>query len=418
MTSTVVTDPAAAAAARTQADLVPLVDAFRALQDPTGAVTGDEREADRLLGRILETYRELAPVAAVPPEQVEAVVADVGRWRAQGLARPPAFEALLDAYGPPADGEGTLVCAPLVATNGPAPRGKFLECLFAVRDEVSEVRALERVYPHPKNGCQSMRLLAGSAGLITGNCIVFFPENIAHAREHVETTFAQFFFNKFHKIYQELTLPHVRRVTGTGAWSSGALDSEQTFHARSVWGYLHDYHHYRGPRPWDEAMEFKLRFFPGLLEEIKVDAQTALECGRASVPYGREVVEMMLLERMFRYPGQPDAPTNFDAGTGLLIFEWLASDGRGVQLDGDRVRLDIDGCLEGLEALVAEILDAEAAPDQDYPARAEALVRRFIAPGEQGRRLSVPERYGRTVRAAGAAPGLLDFHDLVPGEAA
>jgi hypothetical protein len=390
------------------------VEEFRKLQDPTGAVVAGLARAEGLLPVVVETYRGLARRAGVRQVEIDAVGADAERWLARGLDTPPEFDTLLDAYGPPADGAPTLVLAPLLATNGPAPRGRFLECLFAVRDEVEEVRALGGRYPHPRNGCQSMRLLAGTEGLLSGNCIVFFPENIASSRTDVETTFAQFFFNKFRKIYREQTIPVVHAVTGVDRWASADLDEEATYHARCVWGYLHDYHHYQGTRPWDEAMDLKLKFFPGLLEEIKVDAQTGVLCGRdADIPYGRDVVEMMLLERLFRYPAQPDAPTNFDAGTGLLMFEWLARAGAGITVTAEGIVIDVDGCLDGLDALVTQILDLEALPDAEYVAAAERFVRRFIAPGEK-RRLAVPERYQRAVRDRVDAPALLSFAELVP----
>lgn len=401
-------------ASTVQQQLVPLVDGFRRLQDPSGAVVRDVDAAADLLPRVLDAYRAVAARAGTPAAEVEAVSLDAQRWLAAGLGSAPAFDSLLDVYGPPPDGGTTLVLAPLLATNGPAPRGRFLECLFAVRDEVDEVAALGRSHPHPRNGCQSMRLLAGSRGLLSGNCIVFFPENIASSHASVETTFAQFFFNKFRKIYREQTVPAVAAVTGAGSWPSAQLGEEATYHARCVWGYLHDYHHYRGPRPWQEAMDLKLKFFPGLLEEIKVDAQTGILCGRdGSVPFGSEVLEMMLLERLFRYPGQPDAPTNFDAGTGLLMFEWLAATGAGVEVTAAGTTLDVEACLDGLEALVGEILALEALPDADYVAAAEAFVRRFVPPGEN-RRLAVPERYQRAVRDRVEVGRLLTFEELVP----
>jgi hypothetical protein len=206
----------------------------------------------------------------------------------------------------------------------------------------------------------------------------------------------------------------VRRITGVERWPSAELDEESTYRARCMWGYLHDYHHYRGPRPWDQAMDLKLKFFPGLLEEIKVDAETGMLCGRDErVPFGRDVVEMMLLERLFRYPAQPDAPTNFDAGTGLLMFEWLAANGGGITVTPEGTVVDVDACLAGLEGLVDEILDLEGLPDAEYVAAAERFVRRFVAPGE-GRRLSVPERYQRAVHDRVDAPDLLSFSELVP----
>jgi hypothetical protein len=63
---------------------------------------------------------------------------------------------------------------------------------------------------------------------------------------------------------------------------------------------------------------------------------------------------------------------------------------------------------------VQEILAVEALPDADYPAAAEAFVRRFLPPGEGRRRLSMPGTYRGLVHREGWEDPLLDFAELVP----
>jgi hypothetical protein len=390
--------PAAALVAH---QLVPLLDRFRELQAPNGAVMREHDEALRLLERIIPLVATTAAAAQVPGLD-EAFAADTHEWRARGLDQQPTYDRTLNAYRPPRGDGVTFFCAPLLATNGPAPRGHFLECFLAYREEPEDCLRLEQDYPHPKNKCQSARLLHGSKGIREGNCIVFFPENIAAASKVQSQDYALFFFNKFSDIYLSFTMPAVERLfgprdllTGEERWRSLALSPEAFYRARCVWGYLHDYHHHRGPRPFDENLQIKLNWFVGLLEETKVDCQTMLTCLKPEVPFGIEVLEFALFERMLRYPQQPDCTTNFDAGTGVLLFEWLLSQGAIRPRAGQGLDLDRTALVTALEALIARVEALEhITDDARYKAEAKAFVRTLVPEGEQpGHRFRVPENY-------------------------
>jgi hypothetical protein len=302
----------------------------------------------------------------------------------------------------------------------PAPRGHFLECFLAYREEPEECLRLERGYPHPKNKCQSARLVYGSKGIQEGNCIVFFPENIAAQKKVHHQDYALFFFNKFRAIYLSFTVPAAEQlfgprdlITGEDRWRSIALSPEACYRARCVWGYRHDYHHHCGPRPFDENLQVKLNWFVGLLEEIKVDCQTMLTCLMPEVPFGVEVFEFALFERMLRYPQQPDCTTNFDAGTGVLLFEWLFRSGAIKARGGQGLELSRDGVVAALKALVERIEELEhITDDAQYKVRAKAFVRTLVPEGEQpGERFRLPDAYRAHV---GLKPSsrILSFADM------
>ena len=333
-------------------------DALRPLQDASGAVTGDPVLAARRLDGAVAAVRAAAGLLG-QEAFAAALAADVAAWRAAGLATPPLFDRTRDAYRPPAGDAPTLFAGPVLATNGPVPRGHFLELFLAWREEPAECKAVAADRPHPKNTCQSTRLIIASRGFAEGNCIVFFPENVAARGALAGQDYALFFFNKFHRIYREQTLPEVRRrfgpsdlLTGAADWVSGTLDEATCYRARCVWGYLHDCFHHRGPRPFDEQMHVKLTWFAGLLEEIKVDAETALACLDGAVPHGEAILQFVLFERMLRYPRQPDATRNFDSATGVLLYEWLRDREAIRPAGGGRLTLDRGRLAEGLRALV------------------------------------------------------------------
>lgn len=349
---------------------------------------------------------------------VEPWTQDVGEWIAQGLDSSPCFDRVRDAYTPPPDGSENLFIGPVITANGPAPRGYHLECFIARREDPAEVGALERTHPHPKNKCESTRLLAASTGFMEGNCIVFFPENIRTRSKVSSQQYALFFFNKFKKIYDEITVRNTAAILGpelAAQWlqSSHALPPQDCYRARCVWGYLHDYYHHCGPLPLDGHLQLKLNWHAGLLEEIKVDSQVILECLSPDVPYGPSVVEFVLLERLFRYPVQADVRSNFDSGTGVFLFEWLAEHGA-IAMQGDRITaIRREAVYEALRHLVVEIEAFERTTLSDeYREKARQLVHRYLNPPSQpGDRFEMPPRLQALLAAAGPSHEL-HFADL------
>ncbi|MET0188287.1 MAG: DUF6421 family protein, partial [Pseudonocardia sediminis] len=311
------------------APTVERVNRFRLRQASDGTVADPVPDDTTLLREIrdgaVSWYRDHGFGA-----QADALDADVEGWVASGLDTPPDFGRSRDALVAPADGEAVFFLAPVLTTNSVAPVGRRLDCFLALRREPRSLPELAEHYPHPKNNCQATILLTGSDGFARGNCIVFFPENVAAHDKVDRQAYAIFFFSKFRRIHETLALPAARAVlaTGTTPTASSGMDPDTCYEARSVWGYLHDYFHHQGDWPFDEHIALKSNWFVGLLEETKVDCRTALAAARdPEVPFADAQIDMIVLERMFRYPQAPDATRNFDAGTGVLLFSWLRERG-------------------------------------------------------------------------------------------
>lgn len=364
--------------------IVPLADRLRVDQAPDGSIgapTPAHAESVRELGRLGAEALDRLGLAA----QAAALRADTAGWLAAGLDSRPEFDRTRDAIVAPGDGETGVFIGPALMTNAEQPVKYGFEAFAYRRREPADLDRLSGLFPHPKNICQATQLLIGSAGAARGNCIVFFPENIAAREKPAVQTFAIFFFNKFRRIHETFAIPAARGVlTGDSLpWASDGLDPEVCYEARAQWGYLHDYFHHQGPRPFDENIKVKLNWYVGLLEEIKVDCQTILACLESDLPMARPLIDMVLIERMFRYPLDPAAQRVFDSGTGVLLFSWLREQGAITAAGGDRLRLSLPATYPALRALIDAIVEIEVrtGSDDEYRAAALDFVRRYLPAG-------------------------------------
>jgi hypothetical protein len=365
--------------------LVPAVNRFRERQGPDGSVaepaTGDAES--------LRAVRDLAAAWHRKhgfDHQASAFEADVEDWIAAGLGTVPDFTRTRDALAAPADGEDFLFVAPLRNTNGVAPVGQRLECFYARHEVPASVKALHRNHPHPKDNSQPVRILTASDGIAEGNCLVFFPENVAAPQKPETQPYAMFLFSKFRRIHQTYALPSAEAILepDTVPRASSGMSAEDCYAARSVWGYLHDSAHYRGPWPFDEHIALKMNWFVGVLEEIKVDVKTVLACAEGATEHDDAVIDQILLERVFRYPLAEDATRNFDSGTGVFLYSLFRDAGAITGGSQGRLRLDRDAAIEAMRDYEATIerLEAEVATEEEYKRRAKELVRVHLAEGE------------------------------------
>ncbi|WP_328940806.1 DUF6421 family protein [Streptomyces sp. NBC_00250] len=303
--------------------------------------------------------------------QISATLADLAVWAGTGCEGVPNFDATRDAVPAPEDGEAAAYIGPVILPNSDRHE-VHIEAFSVVRQDPDCTPYLQDVYPHPKAVFQSTRLLSASRGLREGNCVVFFPENIPAATRCTHQNFAWFFFNRHVDIYAQ-TLAITERLCGPGSpfaadtgLVSPGIDPEDVYQARCVWGYLHDYFHHTGPRPLDQHLPLKTKWRPGLLEELKVDMKTAIACFEEDVPFGPVVFEYVLLERLFRYPAQPEPLRNFDSGTGFALGTWLAAhglfteDGQGRRALGAKAEI-----VECVRELVRRIEKIETIEDDD-----------------------------------------------------
>lgn len=331
--------------------------------------------------------RALAAAVRGLPERelpvVPVLADDLDRWAADPAS--PDFEASREALRPPGTGRCGVYVGPVFLPNS-GSRASNLEAFLVLHDEPAAFDELRRWYPYDQPTCQPVRLLAGTPGVAGHNNVVFFPENIPARTRCTYQRFAWFFFSKHTGIYPR-TLDLVAEATGAPAGTSpfageegspltsAGLDPEAVYAARSVWGYLHDYFHQTGARPLHEHLLVKTTWAAGALEELRVDTLTALACVDRPVPYGDVVHEYVLMERMFRYPAEPDAPHNADAASGVAMAGWLARAGALAWRDDGTValgpRADV---VDGLRSLAAVLDTVEQAPVAEHEATARRVL--------------------------------------------
>jgi hypothetical protein len=368
--------------------LSPLVEAFRRRQELDGRIE-QPQESDAVL------LREIVDVAVVfltgigRDQQAHALREDVDAWVEAGLDAKPGFDRSRDAFTVVPNNAGKFFLGAVYTTNSEQPCGHRLDYFYAQRHEPTFVTSIAEAYPHPHNVVQEVILLAGSEGFTRGNCLVFFPENVSAAEKIKEQNYAVFFFSKFKAIHEGIGVAAAREVMTPESviLDSDGMDPYACYEARSLWGYLHDRAHFSGKWPISDYTLLKMNWFIGVLEELKVDAKAILLAHSTSMPYADELLAMILVERLFRYPLEKEAESNFDAATGVFLYSWLHATGA-ITVSDDRLHIGRKAVLEHLPRLVAEIEAVEngAHTPDEYKASAKSFVYKYLAPAETGRR--------------------------------
>lgn len=339
---------------------------FRSSQTSTGVISNDVEKKKMILFELLNNCDELSKYLPNSKGIIQAFKEDVNNWIKLGLDKKPSFDSTILKYQPPLNGDFSFFIGVIKNQNSVPPRGYFLEFFFVQREEPVCNNILYKLYPHPANICISSKLITGSTGFKDGNCVVFFPENIISNNKIEKQNYALFFFNKFRYIYSEITLPRVSiLIQDFKLIKSNKLNERDFYFARCVWGYLHDYFHHQGVKPFNEFLYLKMNWYVGLLEEIKVDCQTAIEClSNTEIPFRREVFEFIIFDRMFRYTCQDDFEYNFDSGTGFLLFNFLL-EGNALQFKSDQIVIDEPLIKIALNKLILDICNIESENDED-----------------------------------------------------
>lgn len=380
-------------------EFVSAVNSLNSLQSVDGAIhaTVDTTPVEFLVRTVLHHAVNIA-VSLGRFEYAKALGGDFELWIDSGFRAKPDFKRSRDVLKPPSDGEFFFFVGPLRLANGQREGWKF-ECFLAAREEPGseEYNELYSQYPHPKNICQSTHLLYGSSGLTQGNNIVFFPENIQASELLTEQGYAVFFFNKFYSIFNEIT---VRKATESCSnieiRNPGFNNRRGTYLARCIWGYLHDYYHHQGHRPFDQHIQIKTKWFTGLLEELKVDLQTYLTCIENRSVDAEMVAEFIVLDRMFRYPSESDWWRNFDSGTGILLLSYLYDCQLATVANDGSINLSMSEVPCAAKYFIKIVEQIEALENEEYLVEAEKLVRSFLPERSNGARIGLPEFFDNT----------------------
>jgi hypothetical protein len=117
-----------------------------------------------------------------------------------------------------------------------------------------------------------------------------------------------------------------------------------------------------------------MNWYVGLLEEIKCDLITIRLVEKFKPPFWQEIIEFVLLDRMFRYPIGSEKNLTFDGGTGILLFEILVQNGVLCTDKRERLHFKNELLVSQLEAIVAEIEALERLGDEQYKEAAMSYV--------------------------------------------
>jgi len=368
-------------------NIVADVNEIRARQETDGSIKNPLENDFLLLTDLMKKLRKksLCNIYGLSPSLLSAILEDLSCWLKNGLEAAPAFDAAIAAFKYPAPGETLFFLAAMRATNGPQPEGFRLELVYGVRQEtfyLTEAKQYTKGYIAP---FQCIQLQCASEGFSTGNCIVLFPESVATVNKVEKQGFALFFFNKFFSIYNKQTLPEVGRLFGasngiiSGSLSTRNMSEADTYDARCLWGYYHDYAHHTGPRPLDKNLYLKQNWFVGLLEETKCDIIAARLVQKFRPVFWQEIFEFILLERMFRYPqNSTEQNITFDAGTGILLFELFFKAKALKQYQDGYLKFDCARLEACMDAIIEDIESMERLPEVDYISAAKKYVQKHL----------------------------------------
>lgn len=418
----IVTPAAWAAADRVRDDLVPAVDAFRSRQSRSGTVeapTAGDRAAVEEIAAVARGIFDSIGRA----DQAAALDQDIASWLERGLDAPPQFDRSRDAFRKVEDGELVLFVGVTASTNSASAGGSRFEVMFGQRHQPELLRLAAQVFPHPHDVVQELVLLAGSAGFVVGNCIVFFPESVAAATKVDVQEHATLIMSKFQRIHEDIAHVNATALLEPAPWTddSVGLDAYHCYEIRCLWAYLHDRAHFTGAWPIGDNTALKMNWFIGLLEEIKVDAKSILMARYGDVPYLDELFAMIVIERLFRYPLEPRPERNFDAGTGVFLYSYLLRSGAVQEVEG-RVRVDKEGTIAALVGLVADIetMEQRSATPDEYRANARAMVREHLAEADDPKDKYAFQPHQEILRSRSdvvAAQEPLDFSQLAAAPA-
>lgn len=395
---------------KVSSSLVPMINKFQRYQCHTGAVINELPQAEKLLDEIIAVSNAIL-TGLGHEEYAKHLISDLNAWKERGLNQEPFFDNSLANFVVPKDGEMTFCLAAIATPNSCHRKGYWLECFLVQRKEPAIVKKIEAEIPHPKNVSQTVCLLASSLGFSTGRCLVFFPENVKTREKITDQSFALFFFDKFHKIYTQDTLCRAENIFNLGKIHSKEIDEESCYAARTVWGYLHDYYHHCGNRPFDKNIHVKMNFWAGILEEIKVDCKTILTLQEKKYPWWQEITEFIFFERLARYPAQHDATRNFDSATGVFLFTWLKRKNYSFtsDLSHEKPLLDLTECLKGIRILVEEIENLELIEDDTaFKKAVECYVKNILTSGSGEDKFNLPEDY--TVHTRNMSLNIPELH--------
>ncbi len=331
---------------------------IRPLQAPDGSIPDAARheEASALIDVIVREIEAFAPHVPHDRAYLDAVCADLLRWRAGGFGVPDFYDAMV-AFAPASnrvDGVVHLVVFPMYTQNGNRDRNLEAVLLQVIWPQVV---ADADAGGHTNAMFLPIRFIDFTAGYDTFSAVLF-PETVAMRALPAFT---------WGGIFADREAARFRRVIAAGASLTGLdlpadaralLDdqhlAEETF---VLWDLIHDRTHMHGDLPFDPFMiKQRMPYFLYALEELRCDLTAFRECVTLAARgnhHAQLVQYAVVLDRIFRFPITGSRVRNYDGLGGQLLFAWLHQHH---VLDWTDNRLTIDWA--GVPACVVELGEA------------------------------------------------------------
>jgi hypothetical protein len=353
--------PSVATADPAWARLKAATDSLRLLQDADGSLGADpsgRAEAERHVAAMADAVQGLAPHFPHQADYLDAVIADLGRWRDEGFGKPD-FARSLELFRPEqqrADGIEHLVVFPMYLQN--ASRDTRFEALVVRVPWPEWLAGLERTrYDNPK--FVPVMFVDHTAGY-DSECAVLFPETVSVGEGRPVNNFGGIFCDRESRRYRDrvgraaellkLNLPPD---------AAALLRSEQlSLDAYMLWDLVHDRAHSHGDLPFDPFMiRQRSPYWMYSLEELRCDLTAfgeAIALEREGFAFARHVQYAILFDRLFRFPITGSRVRNYDGLGGQLLFAYLHKHGL-VHWTDNRLTIEWGRVGDGVQALRAAI---------------------------------------------------------------
>jgi hypothetical protein len=309
------------------------VSAIRPLQRKDGSLDVETSATDAVatasasIDACVSAIDGLRPRFEHDAQYLDALVADLQRWRATGFGVPDFLDSLM-AFHPEqqrVDGRQHLVVFPMYTQNG-NPNRNF------------EAVVVRTVWPSWLADLESSRydnsmfvpisFVDFTEGYDT-NSAVLFPETVA-VREVPKFTWGAIFCDREAARFRRVTTAAASTLKLSLPPAAARLIENQTLAQNTfvLWDLIHDRTHSHGDLPFDPFMiKQRMPFWMYALEELRCDLQAfrqavKLEAERAT-PYAEYVQYAVLFDRMLRFPITGERVRNYDGLGGQLLFSYL-----------------------------------------------------------------------------------------------
>ena len=320
-------------------------------------------------------------------DYLDAVVADLRKWRDDGLGVPDFLDSLL-AFHPErqrVDGREHLVVFPMYTQNGNPNRN--LEAVVVRVVWPDWLADLEHTR-YDNSMFVPISFVDFTAGYDT-NSAVLFPETVA-VREVPKYTWGAIFCDREAARFRRVTAAAAQTLKMSLPPAAARLVDNQALaqHTYVLWDLIHDRTHSHGDLPFDPFMiKQRMPYWMYSLEELRCDLQSFRQAVQLEsehvTPYSEYVQYAVLFDRLFRFPITGDRVRNYDGLGGQLLFAYLHKNGvlhwtdNTLSIEWDRVAEVVTDLCTEVETLYRDGIDRSRV---GHWLAGHEFVARYVAP--------------------------------------